>query len=121
VENAIDAGASRIDIFTDGGGRRQIGITDDGSGMTHGDLALSVDRHATSKLDDEDPLVHLHAGVSRRGPAIDRRGGQARHHHAPCRRTACLVAVGRRRREIEDDTRGARPGTRVEVKSDSDS
>jgi hypothetical protein len=34
VENAIDAGASRVDIFTDGGGRRRIGITDDGSGMT---------------------------------------------------------------------------------------
>src|ERR1700716_4629143 len=56
VETAIDAGASRIDIFTDGGGRRRIGITDDGSGMTYGDLALPVDRHATSKLDDEDLL-----------------------------------------------------------------
>src|SRR5438270_872751 len=56
VENAIDAGANRIDIFTDGGGRRRIGITDDGSGMTYGDLALAVDRHATSKLDDEDLL-----------------------------------------------------------------
>src|SRR5690349_18708546 len=56
VENAIDAGASRIDIFTDGGGRRKIGITDDGSGMTAADLALAVDRHATSKLDDEDLL-----------------------------------------------------------------
>ena len=44
VENAIDAGASRVDIFTDGGGRRRIGITDDGSGMTHGDLALAVDQ-----------------------------------------------------------------------------
>src|ERR1700710_1872108 len=43
VENAIDAGASRVDIFTDGGGRRRIGITDDGSGMTHGDLALALD------------------------------------------------------------------------------
>src|SRR5260370_17055650 len=53
VENAIDAGASRIDIFTDGGGRRRIGITDDGDGMTFSDLALAVDRHATSKLDDE--------------------------------------------------------------------
>src|SRR3982074_1722406 len=55
-ENAIDAGASRIDIFTDGGGRRRIGITDDGDGMAYGDLALAVDRHATSKLDDEDLL-----------------------------------------------------------------
>lgn len=56
VENAIDAGALRIDIFTEGGGRRRIAITDDGAGMTHDDLALSVDRHATSKLDDEDLL-----------------------------------------------------------------
>jgi len=56
VENAIDAGASRIDVFTDGGGRRRIGITDDGSGMNHADLSLAVERHATSKLDDEDLL-----------------------------------------------------------------
>jgi DNA mismatch repair protein MutL len=56
VENAIDAGASRIDVFTDGGGRRRIGITDDGDGMTHADLTIAVDRHATSKLDDEDLL-----------------------------------------------------------------
>ena len=56
VENAIDAGASRIDIFTDGGGRRKIAITDDGGGMTRADLALAVERHATSKLDDEDLL-----------------------------------------------------------------
>src|ERR1700739_2806672 len=56
MTTAFGAGASRIDIFTDGGGRRRIGITDDGSGMTSGDLALAVDRHATSKLDDEDLL-----------------------------------------------------------------
>ncbi len=56
VENAIDAGATRVDIFTEGGGRRRIAITDNGAGMTHDDLALSVDRHATSKLDDEDLL-----------------------------------------------------------------
>src|ERR1700732_2133175 len=56
VENAIDAAPSRIDVFTDGGGRRRIGITDDGGGMTYADLSLAVDRHATSKLDDEDLL-----------------------------------------------------------------
>src|SRR4051812_10381438 len=42
VENAIDAGATRVDIFTDGGGRRKIVITDDGAGMTAADLALAV-------------------------------------------------------------------------------
>src|ERR1700723_4061377 len=56
VENAIDAGASRIDVFTDGGGRRKIAITDDGGGMTCADLALAAERHATSNLDDEDLL-----------------------------------------------------------------
>src|SRR5476649_1844316 len=66
VENAIDAGASRIDIFTDGGGRRRIGITDDGSRMTHADLALAVDRHATSKLDDEDPCTSARSGFAAR-------------------------------------------------------
>src|SRR5260370_10227148 len=54
VENAIDAGASRIDIFTDGGGRRRIGVTDDGDRVTYGDLSLAVDRHATSKLAAEE-------------------------------------------------------------------
>jgi DNA mismatch repair protein MutL len=76
VENAIDAGASRIDIFTDGGGRRRIGITDDGSGMTRDDLALSVDRHATSKLDDEDLLRIRTLGF--RGEALPSIGAVAR-------------------------------------------
>jgi DNA mismatch repair protein MutL len=76
VENAIDAGASRVDIFTDGGGRRRIGITDDGSGMTCGDLALAVDRHATSKLDDEDLLRIRTLGF--RGEALPSIGAVAR-------------------------------------------
>jgi DNA mismatch repair protein MutL len=76
VENAIDAGASRIDIFTDGGGRRRIGITDDGSGMTRSDLAIAVDRHATSKLDDEDLLRIRTLGF--RGEALPSIGAVAR-------------------------------------------
>jgi len=76
VENAIDAGASRIDVFTDGGGRRKISITDDGSGMTSGDLALAVDRHATSKLDDEDLLRIRTLGF--RGEALPSIGAVAK-------------------------------------------
>src|ERR1700729_1914760 len=76
VENAIDAGASRVDIFTDGGGRRRIGITDDGGGMTSADLALAVDRHATSKLDDED-LLHIRT-LGFRGEALPSIGAGGR-------------------------------------------
>src|SRR6516162_3675525 len=76
VENAIDAGASRIDIFTDGGGRRRIGITDDGSGMSRADLSLAVERHATSKLDDEDLLRIRTLGF--RGEALPSIGAVAK-------------------------------------------
>lgn len=76
VENAIDAGASRIDIFTDGGGRRRISITDNGTGMSRDDLALAVDRHATSKLDDEDLLQIRTLGF--RGEALPSIGAVSR-------------------------------------------
>jgi DNA mismatch repair protein MutL len=53
VENAIDAGASRIVVTTAAGGRSLIRVEDDGTGMGRDDLVLSVDRHATSKLADD--------------------------------------------------------------------
>src|ERR1700759_2716154 len=76
VENAIDAGATRIDVFSEGGGRRRMTVTDNGSGMTRNDLALAVDRHATSKLDDEDLLRIRTLGF--RGEALPSIGAVAR-------------------------------------------
>ena len=50
VENAIDAGATRIDVRLAAGGTDSIDVRDDGCGMTAGDIALALERHATSKL-----------------------------------------------------------------------
>jgi DNA mismatch repair protein MutL len=54
IENALDAGARRIDVAVEAGGRSLIRVVDDGVGMDADDLALSVERHATSKIPDGD-------------------------------------------------------------------
>jgi len=56
VENAIDAGATRIVIDVEAGGRRLLKITDDGEGMTRDDAVLAFERHATSKISRADDL-----------------------------------------------------------------
>ncbi|MFZ1725994.1 MAG: DNA mismatch repair endonuclease MutL, partial [Albidovulum sp.] len=59
IENALDAGAGRIDIAYADGGKTLIRITDDGCGMTAQDLPLALARHATSKIDGSD-LLNIH-------------------------------------------------------------
>jgi len=54
IENALDAGARRVDVAIEAGGRALIRVADDGAGMDADDLALSVERHATSKIPDGD-------------------------------------------------------------------
>jgi DNA mismatch repair protein MutL len=76
IENALDAGARRIDVLTDGGGRRLIRVADDGAGMTRADLALAVERHATSKLDGDD--LHAIRTLGFRGEALPSIGAVAR-------------------------------------------
>lgn len=53
LDNAIDAGAKRIEVVTAGGGKALIRVTDNGRGMVRDDLVLSVERHCTSKLVDD--------------------------------------------------------------------
>ena len=76
VENAIDAGATEIEIVTVAGGLSLIRVTDDGTGMGHEDLALSVERHATSKLREEDLFDIQSLGF--RGEALPSIGSIAR-------------------------------------------
>ena len=116
VENALDAGATEIDIVTVGGGLSLIRVTDDGCGMDERDLALCVERHATSKLDGDD-LLAIHT-LGFRGEALPSIGAIAHLSIASRPRGA------RDAREIAVD-RGAKqplkpaalnPGTRIEVR-----
>ena len=76
VENALDAGARRIEIRIEAAGRSLIRVSDDGAGMDAADLALAIERHATSKLPGGD--LHDIATLGFRGEALPSIGAVAR-------------------------------------------
>ena len=76
VENALDAGAGRIDVVTGGGGKSLIRVSDDGTGMRREELALAVSRHCTSKL--ADGALDAIATLGFRGEALASIGAVAR-------------------------------------------
>src|ERR1041384_536115 len=76
VENAIDARATRIDVTLGDAGRSLIAVVDDGVGMTPDELAWAVERHATSKLPDDDLLRIATLGF--RGEALPSIGAVSR-------------------------------------------
>jgi len=116
VENALDAGARRIDIVTDGGGRRVISVTDDGEGMTRADLALAVERHATSKLAEDDLVAIRTLGF--RGEALPSIGAAARlaiaARHADEPHAWAIEVDAGVKSEVKPAALGQ--GTRVEVR-----
>ena len=116
VENALDAGANHIEVATDGGGRRMIRVDDDGAGMTSDDLALAVERHATSKLPDDDLLDIRTLGF--RGEALPSIGAVARltiaTRHANEPHAWAITSMAARSRTSSLPRCGA--GTRVEVR-----
>ena len=116
VENALDAGASEIEVVTVSGGLSLIRVTDDGIGMDANDLALCVERHATSKLDSED-LLAIHT-LGFRGEALPSIGSIA-HLAIASRprgaRDALEIAVDRGAKQPLKPA-ALNPGTRIEVR-----
>lgn len=69
VENAIDAGASQIDVEISTGGKKLVAVRDNGSGMNRDDAILSIERHATSKITDVDDIEKIQT-LGFRGEAL---------------------------------------------------
>ena len=115
VENALDAGATRIEVVTAGGGKALIRVTDDGIGMDEADLGLAVERHCTSKLPEGDLAAIATLGF--RGEALPSIGAVARlsiaTRAAGAQHGLEIVVAGGRREPVRPSAMVR--GTRVEV------
>src|SRR5215468_10406861 len=69
LENSLDAGATRIRVQVEGGGKKLIQVTDNGCGMVRDDALLAFERHATSKIQNADDLLNIHT-LGFRGEAL---------------------------------------------------
>jgi DNA mismatch repair protein MutL len=69
LENSLDAGATRIRVQIEAGGKKLIQVTDNGCGMVRDDVMLAFERHATSKIKDADDLLNIHT-LGFRGEAL---------------------------------------------------
>ena len=115
VENALDAGARRIEIATAGGGLALVRVTDDGGGMPIGELPLAIGRHCTSKLDGGIDAIH---SLGFRGEALPSIGSVARltiRSRTPDAEEGAEISVEGGRATAPRPI-AANPGTLVEVR-----
>ncbi|NDF11873.1 MAG: DNA mismatch repair endonuclease MutL [Proteobacteria bacterium] len=116
LENAIDAGATRIDISIEQGGRNLISISDNGIGMDKDELSLALERHATSKLPDED-LFNINS-FGFRGEALPSIGAVSRLKLTSKAREASeawsIEVIGGEKHDAAPASHNG--GTRVEVR-----
>ena len=118
VENALDAGATKVRVEIQGGGKQRIRVVDDGVGMSREDALLSLDRHATSKIAEAGDLARV-STLGFRGEALPSVAAVSRlvlqTREADQEVGTALKVNGGRIVAVEDVPR--RPGTTVEVRN----
>ena len=117
VENALDAGATRVEVDLLDGGRRLVSVRDDGTGMGREDALLSLQRHATSKLKTKEDLFAI-ASYGFRGEALPSMAAVSRFTlltSEPDAVTGTRIEVDAGAAQKAEDA-GAPPGTTVEVR-----
>ncbi|MBZ5515395.1 MAG: DNA mismatch repair endonuclease MutL [Acidobacteriia bacterium] len=117
VENSLDAGAGRVEVALEAGGKRLIRIADNGCGMTHDDALLAFERHATSKIRSAEDLFDV-STLGFRGEALPSIAAVSRlelqtRHTSESAGTRVEIAGGRLRDVKEVSWAG---GTQVEVR-----
>lgn len=116
VENALDAGATRITVEIEEGGRKTIRVIDDGRGIDGEDLAMAVTSHATSKIQDVDDLFRV-ATFGFRGEALAAIGSVSRLTLSSCTASGsghAIEVAGGEAAPVRET--GVPAGTRVEVR-----
>ena len=117
LENALDAGAGRVEIHVEAGGKRLVRMEDDGCGMSRDDALLAFERHATSKIHSAEDLIEI-STLGFRGEALPSIASVSRvlleTRHASESAGTQLEIAGGRMREVKETGRPA--GTHIEVR-----
>ena len=117
AENALDAGATQLDVDVVAGGRKLVAVTDNGSGMGRDDALLALERHATSKIRDVDDIEKINS-LGFRGEALAAIASVSRFRLETCTHTEStgteITISGGKIQDVRDA--GCPAGTRFEVR-----